>query len=83
MFYTSADTIMKLKPSQFTFKSDNTKKVHYGFIAQEVQNAFPDLVSTDETGMLTLNYLDIIALMIQEIKDLKMTVQEIQKKVSN
>ena len=79
---TAPSGVSVLSPKQYEMISHPGIR-RYGFVAQEVQNTFPDLVSTDETGMLTLNYLDIIALMIQEIKDLKTTVQEIQKKVSN
>jgi len=40
-----SDSIMRLKPSQFTFKSDSSNQVHYGFIAQEFEEHFPELVT--------------------------------------
>lgn len=40
-----SDAIMRLKPSQFTFKSDSSKQVHYGFIAQEFEEHLPELVT--------------------------------------
>jgi hypothetical protein len=40
-----SDAIMRIKPSQFTFKSDNSNQVHYGFIAQEFEEHFPELVT--------------------------------------
>ena len=33
---------MKLIPSEFTLKNDEQKKIHYGFIAQELENDFPE-----------------------------------------
>jgi hypothetical protein len=46
---------MKLKPSQFTFKSDKAKQVHYGFIAQEFEEHFPELVTIKPISNLNPN----------------------------
>lgn len=50
-----SDAIMKLKPSQFTFKSDNSKQIHYGFIAQEFEEHFPELVTIKPSPVLKSN----------------------------
>ncbi|MEN9881054.1 MAG: hypothetical protein RLZZ308_237, partial [Candidatus Parcubacteria bacterium] len=41
---------------------------HAGFIAQEVQPLFPDLVSTDENGTLSVAYGGFVPYIIQSIK---------------
>ena len=46
---------MKLKPSQFTFKSDKANQVHYGFIAQEFEEHFPELVTIKPISNLNPN----------------------------
>jgi hypothetical protein len=48
-----SDAIMNLKPSQFTFKTDKTKQVHYGFIAQEFEEHFPELVTIKPNPILS------------------------------
>jgi hypothetical protein len=50
-----SDAIMKLKPSQFTFKSDKANQVHYGFIAQEFEEHFPELVTIKPISNLNPN----------------------------
>ncbi|MEN9881320.1 MAG: hypothetical protein RLZZ308_503, partial [Candidatus Parcubacteria bacterium] len=43
---------------------------HAGFIAQEVQPLFPDLVSTDENGTLSVAYGGFVPYIIQAVKSL-------------
>jgi trimeric autotransporter adhesin len=48
--------IMALRPVEFDFKGyENGKGHQLGFIAQEVQEIYPDLVSEGTDGMLTLS----------------------------
>ena len=64
-----------------TFVVDNLKPVHYdmnerhdmGFIAHELQEIFPFLVSGEKDGekMQSVNYNGLIALLVKEIKDIK------------
>ena len=53
------ETAKHLMPVQFRFKGDD--KIHYGFIAQDVQKVIPDAVQEGETGYLTLTYHELIA----------------------
>lgn len=46
------DNILRLKPCTFDFKSG--PKGESGFIAQEIQEVFPDMVRADELGYLSL-----------------------------
>jgi hypothetical protein len=46
---------MALKPSEFDFKGlEDEVKHQIGFIAQEMQEVYPDVVGEDENGMLTI-----------------------------
>jgi hypothetical protein len=53
----------------FDEKSQLFQKNHYGLIAQEVKELFPDLVYEDSDGFLSVDYIGIIPLLIQSIKD--------------
>lgn len=44
---------------------------HYGLIAQELQKIYPDLVIEDGNGYLSINYIEIIPLLIQSVQELK------------
>ena len=69
--------ITNLDPKQFVYKSDPSR-LRYGFIAQDVQKHFPELVTENSDGKLSLNYNDIIALLVQEIKDLTARVNKLE-----
>ena len=56
---------------------DDTK-THYGLLAQEVQKIYPELVYSDDAGMLSINYIELIPLLIQSIQDLASQVEELQ-----
>ncbi len=51
---------------------------HYGFIAQELQEIYPDLVVEDEEGFLGINYLEIIPLLVRSIQELKAEVNTLR-----
>lgn len=45
-------------------------QTHFGFIAQEVREIFPDLVEEDENGMLSIDYIGFIPLLVDAVKNL-------------
>lgn len=51
---------------------------HYGFIAQELQEIYPDLVVENEEGYLGINYLEIIPLLVRSIQELKAEVNTLR-----
>lgn len=65
----SLDNILKLRGVTFNWKeSSNPTKTQYGFIAQEVEKVFPDLVGTDSNGYKTVNYIGVIPVLTEAIK---------------
>lgn len=46
----------------------NFNKVHFGYIAQDVQNVFPELVYKGKDSLLSIDYIGLIPLMIEAIK---------------
>ncbi len=74
--------VTKLKPSTFRFKNTpDSKPKSYGFIAQEVEEQFPDLISTSENGYKSLNYETFGVLAIQSIKEQQEIIHEQQNKI--
>lgn len=64
------ETAKHLLPVQFRFKGDD--KIHYGFIAQDVQRVTPSVVSENDDGYLSLTYHELIAplyALVQEQED--------------
>ncbi|MES2224701.1 MAG: tail fiber domain-containing protein, partial [Patescibacteria group bacterium] len=76
---TVLEKIMALKPVDYNWNVEKDADVkHAGFIAQEVQQIFPDLVSEDpKTHLLSLNYTGMMPYAIQAIQEMNMTLKAI------
>lgn len=66
------------------FSSDvDLKLEHYGLLAQEVQKLFPELVHEDKAGYLSVNYIELIPLLIQAVQELSAEVEKLKKDAQN
>ena len=76
------DKLMNLKPSSFVFKDDLSKHIHYGFIANELENEYPELVQTKPdlkyTKLKSVNYLEIIPLLVHKIQLMQIEIDELK-----
>ena len=70
------DKLNQLIPKSYNIKGDDEK--HFGFIAQDVEKQFPNLVSIDNEGMKSVNYLEIIPLLLHKINNLERKLEEIK-----
>jgi hypothetical protein len=52
-----------------------------GVIAQEIQQVLPMVVRSDEKGMLSVAYGNIVGVLIEAIKELKTSLDEVKKKL--
>lgn len=66
----------KLQPCVYRYKTD-TERTHYGLIAQEVEPLYPTLVGLRDDGMKTVNYLELVPILIAEVQALKGRVREL------
>jgi hypothetical protein len=73
----------------YSWKDDTTYTRHIGTSAQEVQKYYPELVNTDETGYLTMNYdkLSVVALkaidvLHEEVAELKKENAELKERLA-
>jgi hypothetical protein len=55
--------------------TENPKQIfhvtEYGYLAQDIQNVFPDLVSQDAEGYYGVNYIGLIPVVVEAMKDQK------------
>lgn len=79
-----ASNLYKVKTYSFKMKNDPTEKTEFGVMAQELETLFPDLVKTanDEIKTKSVNYMGLIAPMIQSIQDLKNQNDALKKEIS-
>ncbi|MFK7935622.1 MAG: tail fiber domain-containing protein, partial [Saprospiraceae bacterium] len=67
---TVLDKVQQLKPAQYYYKNaDKPTRKSWGFIAQEVEEIFPEIV-TEKDGYKTLVYDDFAILAIKAIQEL-------------
>lgn len=69
------------RPIRFTWKKSNENDI--GFIAQEVKEIIPEVVSMHPDGYQTINYAKMVVICIDEIRKLKKKVNELEEEVEN
>jgi hypothetical protein len=73
----SFDIINKLTGIKFNWK--NTKETSYGLSAQEVEQVLPEIVKIRNDGLKGVNYLNIIAILVESVKELKNEIENLKK----
>lgn len=73
------DLIDKCQTILYSLK-DNPDRVDIGLIAQEVQQFFPEIVSEDNDGMLSLDYAKLTVVILRVLKDLIARVSKLESK---
>ena len=63
-----------------TYTRTDTGDKGMGFIAQEFEKHYPDIVNENEDGMLSLKYLNIIAILWEQNRELHNRVQALEVK---
>ena len=79
------EEILKLKPYKYNYKDDNETK-HYGFIAQELNDILPILVSSindDAEETLTVNITEIIPILVKAIQEQQTLIDSQKSKIEN
>ena len=75
-------TILKnLNPVSFTFKDDEQNKKHFGFIAQELEILYPELVSDNEGGFKTVNYIEMIPILLSQMKNMQEEIDKLKDEI--
>ncbi len=55
------------------------KDKRLGFIAQDIKKTFPELVSTDADGYLAVDYLSMVPVLVEAIKELKTEMDQVKE----
>lgn len=53
-------------------------KKHFGLIAQELQELYPELVEEGQDGFLSINYVELVPILIRSIQELSQKVEELE-----
>ena len=65
------EEIRALRPVTFAWRRDPAQESHYGFIAQEVREVLPEVVTGDdgETGTLSMNYGELVPVLVKAVQE--------------
>ncbi len=81
------EKLMNLKPSSFEFKDEPSSKIHYGFLAGEFENEYPELVHTKPdqkySKIKSINYLEIIPLLVHKIQKMQQEIDELKGRIDS
>jgi hypothetical protein len=72
----------KLNPVSFTFKDDEKNKKHYGFIAQELETVYPELVTNTELGFKSVNYIEMIPILLSQMKNMQIEIDKLKEEIN-
>jgi hypothetical protein len=61
-------------------EADADTTTRFGFIAQELRELYPELVVEDNEGYLAVNYIGMIPVLVEAIKELKAEINELKGK---
>jgi hypothetical protein len=73
------NNVNKLIPASYAMNSDPMNAKQYGFIAQDVEKVYPNLVSESSGGIKNLNYNSFIPLLTANIQDIRKNIPDNNK----
>jgi hypothetical protein len=68
--------LLNIDGKTYTVKKNGAQKI--GVLAQDIQEVFPELVSEDNEGMLSVNYQGLIPVLINALKDQQKEITRLQ-----
>jgi len=74
---TDVDKLLQLNSKSYNYIDDDSKRQRFGFIAQDVEKLYPDMVRDGANGMKSLNYDDIIPLTVENIKNINKKINSL------
>ena len=75
--------VMDLRPVNFTYKTDESRTMQYGLIAEEVAKIYPEFIAYDSDGvMYSINYMAFIPILLAQIQRLEKQDQEKQSSIN-
>jgi hypothetical protein len=70
--------VKSIKPITYTWKNSDDKRKKIGYSAQQIQEILPEVVNTDDKGMLSVDYNQIF---VAKIGMLENIIQELKAEI--
>ncbi len=75
------EKILKLAGVIFQWKGDESGKDNIGVIAQDVEKVFPEIVHTDDNGLKSVEYGNLVAPLIEAIKEQQKQIDALKAEI--
>lgn len=81
--------LMNLQGVKYNWRTDEFAEMHFpdkreiGFIAQEMEKVFPEIVNTTPTGYKSIDYGKLTAVLVESIKDQQAIIEKLQAENSS
>ncbi|WGK65433.1 tail fiber domain-containing protein [Croceiramulus getboli] len=78
------NVIQRLNTYSYTFKADPKKRAHIGFMAQELQQELPEVVTEGEDADKTLgvNYAELLPVLVNAIQEQQEQIKNLQQEMA-
>ncbi len=73
--------VMKLKPVTFRYKQDNRAQI--GFIAQDIQKIYPQMVIGRPDNVLGVDYMQMLAPLVSSVQELKKENDQLRQQLKD
>ena len=78
------DNTLQLRGVSYNWMDESKSRDNQiGVIAQEVEEIYPEFVHTDEEGMKSVNYSQMVAVLIEAVKDLNAKIEALENENSD
>ena len=67
----------------FNNESELLNKIHYGLSGQEIKDIYPSLVSQSQDGYYSVNYNEMIPILVQSIQELKKELDDTRDELNS
>eukprot|EP00389_Voromonas_pontica_P001327 GDKH01001980.1.p1 GENE.GDKH01001980.1~~GDKH01001980.1.p1 ORF type:complete len:143 (-),score=10.65 GDKH01001980.1:34-411(-) len=76
--------VLKLKPVEYFYNESNSKFKSKGFIAQDVQEVYPELVNeSEDTKMLAVQYIEFGVIAVKAIQEQQEMINKQQDQINS
>ncbi len=72
------DTLGKVRTVTYNWKSGPNSNQQIGFLAQDLEQYYPELVSTAPNGYFAVNYANMTPVLVESIRELNLKLVDIQ-----
>lgn len=72
------DNLFTINPIYYSYKNDDKKEKHFGVLAQDIEKVFPELVEDNYSGYKTVNYLELVPIMLAKMKNMEKEIDQLK-----